>query len=367
MKKYAVLILTMAFISLSSCSSSKNGSSDTSIDPITDDGSNGDSGGDTNQWLIPISQVRDGGPGRDGIPSIDNPEFLSVDEAPGLLADEVRVVGIKVGNEVKVYPHYILDWHEIVNDAIDSESVAITYCPLTGSAIGWNRTFNGSTTSFGVSGLLYNNNVIPFDRRTNSNWSQLGLQCVNGQLIGERPESIDLVETNWFILRSMYPQARILSTNTGFDRDYNTYPYGDYRTNHDNLIFPLTRDDSRLPRKERVHAIVYENEAKTYRFNSFSGGRVIKDSFKNKDILLVGGQEAIVSFELDENSENLIFTYEFNESETYFSDNEGNKYNVFGEVISGAKFGQKLKPANSFIAYWFSIGAFYPNTEIFEN
>ena len=365
MKTYILPFLVLFLLFAASCSSSKNGSTDSSIDPVVDDGSN--DGSSNNQWLIPISQVRDGGPGRDGIPSIDNPKFTTESEASGLLSDEVRVVGLKIGDQVRVYPHYILDWHEIINDVINSETVAITYCPLTGSAIGWNRRINGAVTTFGVSGLLYNNNVIPFDRSTSSNWSQLALQCVNGALIGERPESYDLVETNWFKLRSMFPDAQILSIDTGFDRDYGTYPYGDYRTNHDNLIFPISRDDNRLPRKERVHALIGDDGAKVYQFSSFSSGRAVKDTFQSKDILIVGGLETIISFELDEDFADLTFSYDFNDSETYFTDNEGNAYNVFGEVILGPRSGAKLKAANSFIAYWFSIGAFYPDTEIFEN
>lgn len=363
MKKIILLMIfnTLIFIS---CGGSENTIETTTV---IDQGDDPDDGNDnSNQWLIPLSQVRDGGPGRDGIPSIDNPKFLNVDEAPGLLRDEVRVVGIKIGNETRAYPHYILDWHEIVNDDLGSSSVGITYCPLTGSAIGWNRIVNGNKTTFGISGLLYNNNVIPFDRSTNSNWSQLELKCVNGDLIGQEPELIKVVETNWFIWKSMYPNTKILSTDTGFSRDYGVYPYGDYRSNNEYLIFPLSRDDKRLPRKERIHAIVDDEESKVYRFNTFSGGKAIKDIFNNKNILLVGGNETIVSFELDSQTSSLEFEYIFNESEAYFKDNEGTEWNVFGEAISGPRNGRKLEPTRSFIAYWFSIGAFYPGVEIFE-
>ena len=90
------------------------------------------------------------------------------------------MVGVKVGDEVRAYPHLILDWHEIVNDQISSTNYALTYCPLTGSAISWNRTFGGQTTTFGVSGNLYNSNLITYDRASDSNWSQMRLLCVQG-------------------------------------------------------------------------------------------------------------------------------------------------------------------------------------------
>ncbi len=362
MKRILIFFICLCIYSCSSSDGEGNDQGSTNP-PVGDNG--GPSG--NNEWLIPISQVRDGGPGRDGIPSIDNPKFLNVAEAPGLLRDEERIIGVKVGNDVRAYPHYILDWHEIVNDDVDNVSVAVTYCPLTGSAIGWDRNINGVKTSFGVSGLLYNNNVIPFDRSTGSNWSQLRLECVNGSLIGTTPELVQLVETNWFVWKTMYPNTKILSTETGFDRTYGVYPYGDYRTNNDNLIFPLSRDDSRLPRKERVHAVINDEKAKAFRFNSFSNNNVIYDTFNGKDIVLIGDNTLIVSFELDSSAALLDFEYVFKDSEVFFTDNEGNEWNVFGEAISGRRIGQKLKPTQSFIAYWFSIGAFYPNAEIFEN
>jgi len=361
--KKIILVISCTLFCLFSC-----GDSDANSTIITDGSQGPDNpNNENNTWLIPLSQVRDGGPGRDGIPSIDAPKFLIPDDAPGQLRDESRVIGIKVGNTTRAYPHYILDWHEIVNDDIGRTSVAITYCPLTGSGIGWDRMVDGSKTSFGVSGLLYNNNVIPFDRKTNSNWSQLRLECVNGDLISQQPQLIKVIETNWFIWKSMYPNTKILSTDTGFSREYGVYPYGDYRSNNDNLIFPLSRDDNRLPRKERVHAVIDENASKVYRFDTFSGGKVFKDTFKNKEILVVGARETIVSFELDDETSVLEFEYVFNDSESYFKDNEGTEYNVFGEAILGPRSGEKMKPTNSFIAYWFSIGAIYPDAEIFEN
>jgi len=113
-------------------------------------------------WLIPQSEVFDGGPGKDGIPSVDNPNFSAIAEIDFLDPQDL-VVAIKAGDEIKVYPHPILDWHEIVNDEINGIPLALTYCPLTGTAIAWKRTINGKETTFGVSGLLYNSNNLPKD------------------------------------------------------------------------------------------------------------------------------------------------------------------------------------------------------------
>lgn len=330
-------------------------------------GSNPPSGGGNNSWLIPVAEVRDGGAGKDGIPSIDSPVFSSgASDVSALLEDNDIVIGLKVGNEVRAYPHYILDWHEIVNDALSGESIAITYCPLTGTAIGWDRVINGVETNFGVSGLLYNNNLIPYDRRTDSNWSQIRQQCVNGDLIGQSPEYISMLETTWGVWKTMYPDAKVLSEDTGFDRNYSFYPYGDYPTNNNFLLFPLSIDDNRLPRKERVHTLVQSDLAKAYRFASFNDGSTIRDQLFGKEILIVGDQSTIVSFELDTTTSALTFEYAYNGTESFFTDNEGTSWNIFGEGISGPRQGVKLRPTESYMAYWFSIGAFFPNAEIYE-
>jgi len=370
--KNNILILIFSVLLIMSC-----GGGDEIINPSTNGGSNTGGGGNNtggggninpNDWLIPVAEVRDGGPGKDGIPSIDHPRLSSVSEVSSAISDDLLVIGIKVGNEVKAYPHFIMDWHEIVNDNLEDVFVAVTYCPLTGTAIGWDRIVNGSGTTFGVSGLLYNSNLIPYDRNTDSNWSQIRLECVNGELIGEKPAIIPLVETTWGVFKSMYPETKILDVgDTGFSINYGFYPYGDYRTNNAQILFPISPWDDRLPAKERVLAIIDNEESKVFRFNSFGQGNVINDVFNGEEILVVGNQDTMVSFGLDDQTSLLNFEYAYNGSETLFKDNEGTEWNIFGEAISGPGTGNKLNPKTSFMGYWFSIGAFYPNTEIYSN
>ena len=338
-----VIMLTIA------CSSSQENTN------LPDDDNNGD-----NNWSIPIAEVKDGGPGKDGIPSIDNPKFLNVNQID-FLSDDDLIVGAINGNVVKGYPHPILDWHEIVND----EAVTLNYCPLTGTAFGWKSETNGTKTTFGVSGLLYNANLILYDRNTDSNWSQIKLECVNGELIGDKPELINVIETNWKTWKTLYPNSKVLSKDTGFSRNYNNYPYGPYKTNNTYFIFQPTILNSALPNKERIYAIISENESKVYQFASFTKGNVIKDAFKGTEYLVVGNENIIKAFELKGEHSNLTFSYDFNNSETFFKDDEGNKWSVFGEAIEGSRIGETLTPAKSVISYWFAIAAFYPNPEIY--
>ncbi|HMB97637.1 MAG TPA: DUF3179 domain-containing (seleno)protein, partial [Balneolaceae bacterium] len=175
-------------------------------------------------WLIPEDQVFIGA-GRDDIPSIDDPSFKPVGDIDFIEDDEL-IIGVKIGNEIRGYPHQILNYHEIVNDFIGDEAVAVTFCPLTGSALAWNREIEGEVTEFGVSGLIHKNNLIAYDRATNSYWSQMLEQSVNGERIGIRLQSYGVIEMNWKTWKHRFPDSEVLTGETGFDRDYSSYPYG---------------------------------------------------------------------------------------------------------------------------------------------
>jgi len=323
-------------------------------------------GGLGGEWLIPTGEVFDGGPGRDGIPALLTPPKIDAVSA-SYLGDADLVIAVKIGGEVHVYPHQILDWHEIINDEIGGEAFAVTYCPLTGSGVGWDRDVNGLRTTFGVSGLLYNTNLIPYDRATGSNWSQMGLKCVNGSLLGTDPALIHVVETNWQTLKEMFPNSRVVSTATGFAKPYGSYPYGDYRTNHGRLIFPISNDDSRLPRKDRVLGIIAGSQTRVYPITAFPAAvTIFNDTFNGQEIVVVGSsvKNFAVAFTREIDGITLSFESMENSFPALMRDNEGTSYDIFGYGIDGPRAGQRLTPAVSFISYWFAWGTFYPGAEI---
>lgn len=323
--------------------------------------------GGSDDWLVPQDEVFDGGPGKDGIPSIDAPRFIEVDAA-NFISENDLVVGYADGNEAKAYPHVILDWHEIVNDETNNFPHAIVYCPLTGSATGWEREIDGKTTTFGVSGLLYNTNIIPYDRETDSNWSQMSLKCVNGKLSGKEPDNYMLLETTWKTWKELYPNTKVLSANTGFNRNYGVYPYGSYRTNNDQLFFPVSNRDNRLPGKERVYGVVINEKAKAFPFSNFSTGlAVVQDEVSDIPVVVAGdsGKNFVVSFErMTEDGTLLNFSALPDNGKNIMTDNEGNTWDVFGYATAGPRTGQRLKAPVGFIAYWIAWGAFFPEIEI---
>ena len=203
------------------------------------------------RWDVPGGggEIIRGCLGFDCIPSLQDPQLISLEAATYLNEDDL-VLGLVVGNEVRAYPHRILDWHEIINQYLGSNQIAVTYCPLTGSgvAIDVSRTA-GDDRGFGVSGFLYNNNLIPYDRVTFSNWSQMYLRCVNGILRGRLMVTVPLIETTWKTWKKMFPNSKVVSNITGFDRPYDIFPYGNYKTDPF-LLFPITRNDARLPERK---------------------------------------------------------------------------------------------------------------------
>lgn len=318
-------------------------------------------------WLIPENEVLDGGPGKDGIPALSDPELVPVSEA-GWIKEDRLVLGFADGQEVRAYPHQILDWHEIINDRTVNHSLAVIYCPLTGTGTGWDRRINGNETTFGVSGLLYNSNIIPYDRATDSNWSQLLLKSVQGTLSGKPARTYNLVETSWKTWKNMYPGSRVVSTNTGYNRSYDLYPYGTYRVS-DALLFPVNHPDSRLHAKERVLAIIEGDRAKAFRFPVLTErNNLIYDTFQGMRIVVTGSEEdnLMVAFQriLKDGTE-LEFQAVNNQLPVVLSDQDGNRWDVFGQAVSGPREGQALEPVTHIMGYWFSFAAFYPGIELF--
>jgi len=316
------------------------------------------------EWLIPVEEVFDGGPGKDGIPSVDGPKFDNIGDVD-FLNDNDLVIGMVYDGIAKAYPHAILDWHEIVNDEISDISFGLTYCPLTGTGIAWDSNINGSKTTFGVSGKLYNTNLIPYDRESDSYWSQMRLDCVNGSLIGAKISTFSVIETTWASWKKAYPLSLVMNTDTGFSRNYNDYPYGDYRTNHSNIIFPLGNDDNRLPAKERVLGFVEGDTKRVYSIELFDNGRVIEDQIDGKEIIVIGSKEDnfIVAFE-NQNLSNL--TYVQDQLPVVAEDEEGNRITLSGEIVSGPLKDVQLETEDAFMGYFFAFGAFYGGIEIFE-
>lgn len=199
---------------------------------------------------VALEDLNQGCSRRDCIPSIDSPRYVAAGAAE-FLADEDVVIALSWEGEHRAYPARILDHHEIVNDTIAGTALAITWCPLCGSAVGVQREIDGQVTEFGVSGLLYNSDLVFYDRATNTLWDQVLAEGIVGPLTGSKLELFPVTMTTWGRWRKAHPDTLVLSTDTGFAYDYSVDPYARYR-NSSGLMFPVLQTDDRVTPKTVV-------------------------------------------------------------------------------------------------------------------
>lgn len=329
-------------------------------------------------WNIPPDDIISTGIPKDGIPSLFNPPVIPASEAD-YLSDDDLVVGIVVNGQARAYPYTILDWHEVVNEDFPQEPLTITYCPLTGSALIFKARNAGTILKFGVSGLLYNNNLIMFDRETDSHWPQMRLQCDQGALRNTRQKIYPAIETNWGAWKKLFPNTVILSTNTGYKRPYNQpgTAYPDYDRLQSLPLFPITYLDTRLPPKQKVHGILVGDsidnfKSKVYVLDKDASPSVINDRVGDLPVVIIedGGHHLIVSYVRKVNGKELTFhlAEDSPDFQFYLKDQEtGSQWNILGKAVSGSLSGTKLNPTLSYNAYWFAWAVFYPDTQIYSD
>ena len=120
---------------------------------------------------------------RDTIPSIDEPSFDT--EYFGESTDEVIVVeSTSTSRAPRAYPIRVLHYHEICNDATGNRPITVTWCPLCASAVVYDARVDGQALTFGVSGKLADDDLVMYDRETDSEWKQSTGTCLTGLLEG---------------------------------------------------------------------------------------------------------------------------------------------------------------------------------------
>jgi hypothetical protein len=231
---------------------------------------------------IPIEDIRPGGPPRDGIPALADPEVLEAAAAPW--SDATRVIGVEIDGEARAYPLAILNWHELVNDSLAGKSILVSYCPLCGTGMVFDREVGGKPRRFGVSGLLYRSDLLLFDRESESLWSQIAATAVTGPARGERLRLIRSRQQSWLGWRKAHPHTTVLSPKTGHVRNYARSPYSDYR-DHDRLMFPAPVDPRYPPKVSTLGVRVPDGRARAYPAPEVvAAGGIVRETFAGLDI-----------------------------------------------------------------------------------
>lgn len=182
---------------------------------------------DFSKHAVPLDEILSGGPPKDGIPSIDDPQFLVASEVEEI-ADEEPVIRLEINGDVRAYPLRVLTWHEIVNDTVGGRPVAVTYCPLCNSAIVFDRAVKGMPTTFGTTGMLRNSDLVMYDRATQSWWQQFTGEAIVGERTGTALDMVPSRVVAFAAFRDEAPEGRVLVPPAGSIRAYGRNPYVSY-------------------------------------------------------------------------------------------------------------------------------------------
>jgi len=339
---------------------------------------------DWTRHTMPYLEILSGGPPRDGIQSIDNPKFETVDEAGIWLADNEPVIYLEIDGEARAYPLQILIWHEIVNDEYGSgESatpVIVTFCPLCNSALVFDRRVGDEVYAFGTSGLLRHSDLIMYDRTTESLWQQFTGTAIVGEEVGLQLDMIPSSLIGFGDFKEARPDGIVLSQDTGFPRTYGRNPYVGYDVIGENPFLFQGEPDGRLPAVARVITL-HMDDVDTdiaYPLEDLEQLGVINDDPAGVDVVLfhqagtssalntaeiVNGMDVGATAVYDPNLDGEKLTFSSTNG-TITDDQTGSEWNIIGEAISGELEGQSLMALNHADHFWFSWAAFRPDTII---
>ena len=338
--------------------------------------------------IVDFDELGIGCPYRDCIPSIENPRFETVEEAGATLVDAMPLVHVEINGDARGYPLDILTRHEIVNDVIGGEPVAVTFCPLCNTAIGFKRAVGGEVLEFGVSGLLRNSDLVMYDRATHSLWQQATGRALIGAYTGARLERVSATTVSFGRFREEFPEGLVLSGDSGYGSgSYGRNPYVGYDENPRPFLF-RGEVDPRLPSVERVVGIETASPADgapeyiAYPWSAASERRVINDVRGGAPIAVFwtpGTNTALGAGRIAEAADigstavfdarigdiALIFEPNPDDPQTFLDNDTGSVWNIFGRAIDGTFAGAQLRPVIHADYFWFAWAAFHPETEVF--
>ncbi len=336
---------------------------------------------DFSKHTISYSEILSGGPPKDGIPAIDSPKFVSVQEADEWLEDLEPVTIFQENDEVRIYPMQILIWHEIVNDIVDGRAVAVTFCPLCNTAIVFDATLDGKELDFGTTGRLRFSNLLMYDRQTESWWQQATGDAVIGELTGKQLTFLPASIIGWSEAMETYPDAQVLSRETGYARRYGSNPYTGYdNINSSPFLYDGPSTPGQLSPMTRVTTVELNGDAVAYPNDILVEEGVVNDTVGGKDVVVIwqsGLASALDSSTLAAGQDvgaNAVFMRAIDgqtltfiiQGDRIIDEQTGSEWNVLGQAVSGELEGSQLTPVVKVDHFWFSWAAFRPDTRVYE-
>jgi len=343
LKKYIIVLL---FFIISSCDIYKNAWEQ----PYQEE-----------EWLINEDQIQQGCyNGKDCIPSLIFPEKSEINgDNLEYLKDDDLISGVWDGINYIAYPHPILNWHEVVNE----DGYCISFCPITGSAVHFS-----SKSEFGVSGLLFNSNLIMYDRDTDSYWQQMMLKSVAGDLKGTSLKILPMLETTWENWKLLFPSTKVLNSNTDLVKKYSDFDYSndkisDQKIDTGYIPIPISQRDNRLPLRERVLTIIDNQDVIAIPISDYIEPTVLSLKINNNNYTSIISAKNNIAMAFKTNRIIDIPEWNIQDSKLLLRDSKSNEqWNILGYPLNQNQ--SSLNPANSYIAYWFAVAAIHPQVEI---
>ncbi len=327
--------------------------------------------------LLPLEELRSGGPPPDGIPSIDEPKFLTA-SAVDFLADTEPVLAVEIDGDARAYPVQVLVWHEIVNDTVGDVPVAVTYCPLCNSAVGYDRRVGDRVLEFGTSGLLWNSALIMYDRQTETLWSHFTGEGVVGILTGTELETFPVATVAWGTWRAAHPDGLVLSTETGFNRDYGRNPYPGYDDVDGRPFLYEGEVDGRFTAMTRVVGISSGDAGVAVPLVELQGRGVIPVVLDGRELVVMwapgtasaldagrvaDGADVGASGVFVPEAEGRPLTFEATGGRVVDVET-GSTWDILGSAVDGPLAGARLERVEHVDTFWFAWSAFLPDTDV---
>ncbi|MCH7588407.1 MAG: DUF3179 domain-containing protein [Chloroflexi bacterium] len=330
---------------------------------------------------IPYADILSGGPPKDGIPSIDEPKFINVPEADEWLKDLEPVTVFQEGGDTRIYPLQVLIWHEIVNDIVGGRAVAVTFCPLCNTTIIFDASVEGMNLDFGTTGRLRFSNLLMYDRQTETWWQQATGEAVIGELTGTQLTFLPALIIGWKEAMDTFPDAQVLSRDTGYSRDYGRNPYVGYdNVQRSPFLYVGPSTPGQLPSMARVTTVDLNGEAVAYPNDVLASEIVVNDNIGGQGVVVIwqpGLASALDSSDLASGQDvgaNAVFLREIDGQELTFvleggriiDEQTRSEWNVLGQAISGDLEGKQLAAVVKVDHFWFSWAAFRPDTRVYQ-
>ncbi len=336
---------------------------------------------DFSQHTVPYSEILSGGPPKDGIPAIDEPQFTTVEAANAWLEDQEPVILMEIGDVARAYPIQILTWHEIVNDTLDGVPVTVTFCPLCNTAIAFDRRLDDLVLDFGTTGRLRYSNLIMYDRQTETWWQQATGEAIAGEFAGRQLTFLPANMISWSDFKATYPDSPVLSRITGFSRQYGRNPYLGY-DNIDNspFLYDGPPTPGQLAPMARILAVELNDETVAYPYATLEADPVVNDTVGDVPIVVLWqpgvasaldqssiaeGRDVgtVVAFSREDDGDPMIFMME---GGRIVDSATGTVWNVLGQGVEGPRAGEQLTPIVGVNHFWFSWAAFKPETRVYH-